>query len=382
VPTAIDTTRGDLTMTKDDILFILPTLSAGGAERVTLSLLHALDRHRWSPTLMLLKSEPGALERDVPADVPVFRYGATRARQAAIAILRLVWMKRPRIVFVTLDHMNAMAGGLRPFMPPGTKLVLRVTDFGSLQVPRLRRMLGFALRMSDLAVYQSDEMEQKFRRELRLGGRHHGVVIRNAMAVHKVRAAASRERAIPQDWNTKKCVTLVAAGRMVPAKGFDLLLRALAMIDDPRVRLFLLGEGPLKDELAALVVDFGLGDRVTFCGYQSNPYSWFARADAFVLSSRNEGFPNVVIEALACGTPVVATPLPGLSRVPGVTLADDISAEALAARISALLETRPILPATEVEALMAQHDASAVACRYDEAFSQLCGRALVPGEVH
>ena len=75
--------------------------------------------------------------------------------------------------------------------------------------------------------------------------------------------------------------------------------------------LTLLGEGPLRPELERLAQQSGVADRVHFVGFQKNPYPFFAQADAFVLSSRYEGFPNVVLEALACGTPVIATPAPG-----------------------------------------------------------------------
>jgi glycosyltransferase involved in cell wall biosynthesis len=102
--------------------------------------------------------------------------------------------------------------------------------------------------------------------------------------------------------------------------------------------LTLLGEGPLRAALEQLAKHRGVADRVRFVGFQKNPYPFFVQADAFVLSSRYEGFPNVVLEALACGTPVIATPAPGgvaeiAELAGGVLLASAVDAESLSLAI-------------------------------------------------
>jgi glycosyltransferase involved in cell wall biosynthesis len=104
---------------------------------------------------------------------------------------------------------------------------------------------------------------------------------------------------------------VVAAGRLVAQKGFDTLLRAFRRLRDARpARLVVLGEGPLRGELSALRDRLGLGDDVDFPGFVTNPYAVFARSACFALSSRFEGFGNVLVEAMACGTPVVTTRCP------------------------------------------------------------------------
>lgn len=356
---------------RNDVLFILPSLNGGGAERVTLSLLRALDRTCWSPTLMLLRRESGALEAEIPPDVAVIRLNATRARSALVGILRNIWRLRPDIVFVTLDHMNAMMGLLRPLMPRGTKLVLRVTDFGSLGVGRLRWSLGIALRMSDLVIYQSEAMSLAFRGALRLGPDHRGVVIPNAMSLQKIRAAASSREFSNEFSRAENEIRLVAAGRLVAAKGFDLLIDAIGLVADPRLRLFILGEGPLRSELTSRIIERRLTEQVRLCGFQANPYAWFSRAEVFLLSSRSEGFPNVVLEALACGVPVISTPLPGLACLPSVMLTDGISAAAIAQKLAEWTETRSATPDGRVEAMLAKHDAPVVALKYDAVLKAL-----------
>ncbi|HEX4604218.1 MAG TPA: glycosyltransferase, partial [Candidatus Angelobacter sp.] len=106
---------------------------------------------------------------------------------------------------------------------------------------------------------------------------------------------------------------LVAAGRLRKEKGMDLLLDALPAILQrvPGAHLTILGEGPLEARLKKQAVSLGINSAVSFMGFQANPWLYLKYADVFVLPSRYEGLPNAVLEALALGTPVVATDCPG-----------------------------------------------------------------------
>ena len=100
---------------------------------------------------------------------------------------------------------------------------------------------------------------------------------------------------------------LVAAGRMVPQKRFDILLRAFALVTDSEARLTILGDGPLRRELECLARSLGVAGRVDMPGYVGDIIPTLRQSDLFVLSSDYEGLPAVVIEALACNVPVAAT---------------------------------------------------------------------------
>jgi glycosyltransferase involved in cell wall biosynthesis len=104
-------------------------------------------------------------------------------------------------------------------------------------------------------------------------------------------------------------------GRLAPKKDFPTLLRAFAEIRGKyRARLMILGEGPARGELEALVRELDLEADVALPGFVENPYAYLARANLFVLSSRWEGLPTVLIEAMFCGVPVVATDCPSGPR--------------------------------------------------------------------
>ena len=323
---------------KTRLLFLIPTLAGGGAERVVVTLLQHLDRARFELALAVVDTREAAFRDQVPADVEFIDLGCKRVRHALPKLVRLLWRRRPDVVMSTLGHLNLALAMVRPLLPSGTCYVARETIVVSQGITEYRRprLWAWAYRhfygRFDRVVCQSRDM----RDDLVV---HHGldadrtVVIHNPLDLTRISAAL----AMPDQGGASPpgLLRMVAAGRLVNQKGFDLLLDALALALRRDMHLTILGDGPLRADLAARARDLRITERVQFVGFVPNPYPTIAAADLFVLSSRYEGFPNVVLEALACGTPVVATPAPGgvreiLDGVAGCIVADEVSAEALA----------------------------------------------------
>ena len=108
-----------------------------------------------------------------------------------------------------------------------------------------------------------------------------------------------------------ECPVVLAIGRLKKVKGFATLLRAFARLLAVRPsRLIVLGEGRLRPSLVSLAKELRIAEHVDFPGFVANPYAFLAKADLFVLSSRHEALPTVLIEAMACGCPVVSTDCP------------------------------------------------------------------------
>jgi len=104
---------------------------------------------------------------------------------------------------------------------------------------------------------------------------------------------------------------ILGVGRHYPQKGFDTLLRAFARVrQETPARLVILGEGPERPNLERLASELGVAADVDMPGFDPNPFRYMKRAGVFVLSSRYEGLPNVLIQAMACGCPVVSTDCP------------------------------------------------------------------------
>jgi len=335
-----------MTSSRRRVLFLIPTLGGGGAERVIITLLRHLDRTKFSLVLIVVDMRDAVYRDDVPEDVELIDLKYSRVRYATPKIMRLIWQTRPDVVFSTLGHLNLALAMLRPLLPNRVRYIGREACIVSenLKAYTQPRLWDWAYRRLyprfDVVVCQSLYMRDDLVGHFAFPPGK-AVVIHNPLDIERIRRLATEasstrnERAAS---NSDTAPHLVAAGRLSHEKGFDLLIEALALCDGRRPRLTLLGEGPLRAALEQLAKHRGVADRVRFVGFQKNPYPFFVQADAFVLSSRYEGFPNVVLEALACGTPVIATPAPGgvaeiAELAGGVLLSSAVDAESLSVAI-------------------------------------------------
>jgi glycosyltransferase involved in cell wall biosynthesis len=173
---------------------------------------------------------------------------------------------------------------------------------------------------------------------------------------------------------------ILAAGRLAPQKDYPTLIRAFAALSAGRdLRLIILGEGPERTALESLIQQLGLADRVSLPGFRDNPFAYMSRARLFVLSSAWEGLPGVLIQAMACGTPVVSTDCPSGPRE---VLADGRygplvpvgAVEALAVAMALTLEQPP--EPERLKARAADYGLEPVTRRYLEVLG--CG-SLAPG---
>lgn len=338
------------------VLFLIPTLRGGGAERVMVTLLRNLDASAFCSTLVVVDGADDVFRKELPPNLDVVDLGAARVRYALPRLVKLIRRTKPDVVFSTLGHLNLAIALVRPFLPDEARYVARETvvvteNLRASSHPRIWRWLyRSCYGRFDRVICQSQDMHDDLVGRLGLPASL-ATVINNPVDVDRI-AARAREPLPYAVWpRSGGKLRLLAAGRLVEQKGFDLLIEALARLPDASVMLVILGEGPLRGVLELLAQRLGIADRVVFAGFQHNPYPFFTAADAFVLSSRYEGLPNVVLESLACGTPVVATPAPGgvreiLAGVPECVIAESVSAPALAQAI----ERWRAMPRTRVPA--------------------------------
>jgi glycosyltransferase involved in cell wall biosynthesis len=321
------------------VLFIIPSLGAGGAERVTITLLHNLDRARFRPMLCVLTQSKRGFRDEVPADVEVFDLCVARVMSALPRVVNLIWRERPEVLFSQLSHLNLALAMIRPLLPRQLALIGRESSIvsetvSSYRLPALWRWCYRRFyRRLDRVVCQSRRMRADLVEQFNLPVER-TVLVNNPIDTERVRKLAGEHRPGCARAGDRRSLQLVACGRLSHEKGYDLLIQAVSKFEAGQVYLTIVGDGPLMNSLVNQVSHLGIADRVEFLGFQTNPYPYLARADWFVLSSRFEGFPNVVLEALACGTPVIATPaIGGVSEafegVEGCMLLEEISAQAL-----------------------------------------------------
>tara|TARA_B100000676_G_C18071647_1_gene844677 strand:- start:1954 stop:3096 length:1143 start_codon:yes stop_codon:yes gene_type:complete len=323
------------------LLFIIPSLGGGGAERVITTLLRHLNPKIFSLVIAVVDLKGSVYKDDIPDTVEVIDLKCHRVRYALPKIIALIIRRKPDIVFTTLGHLNIALALIRPFLPNKTTYIARETIIASYGIlkygnPKLWNILYRKMYSKfDCIVCQSIGMQTDLIENFGIS-KNKTKVINNPVDVERVKKLASK--CFEQQYSFDHKCTFVSVGRLVPQKGFDILIKAIALVNSPKIEVFLLGEGPLREELELLALSEGVSKQINFVGFQENPYQWIAKADAFILSSRFEGFPNVVLEALACGTPIISTPEPGgvkeiLTDIDRCIIADAIDAESLSRAI-------------------------------------------------
>jgi len=300
------------------IAFILPSFAGGGAERVALNLLALVDKSRFDPALIVLNPQ-GPLSGEVPPGVRVVALNKPRLRDALPALVRTLRAMRPAVAFSTFTHVNVPLLALRRFFPH-TRVLVREANLPSVNLGRMpwpwcfrkgyRRLYPRAYAVVATSAVMARELEEL------------GVPPGKIWPLsNPVDEAALRSRAEPVERQPGEGARFVAVGRLHPQKGFDRLLEYMAALPAAS-RCTILGEGPERAALERQVAHLGLDDRVSLPGFVANPAPLIAGADAFVMPSRFEGMPNAALEALALGTPVIATPeAGGIGEVEGVTIA-------------------------------------------------------------
>jgi glycosyltransferase involved in cell wall biosynthesis len=298
------------------ICFVLPSLAGGGAERAAVQILNGLDDRGWERSMYLFRNE-GPYREDVSPAVHL-RAGTEDSRTGRWqALRRFVRETRPDVVvsflsyFTVLTAVKAAAVGARVVFNQQTPMSAFLTDG---DYPWRRRWHRHAFAMVTRAGYAAADLivttSQGVADDLVAAfgvARARVRVVHNPVDLDAV-ALAVQDPIDPVHAAAWQSPVIVAAGRLAESKNYPLLIEALALLRS-RVpaRLFILGQGDEDRAIRALVAARGLGDAVVLCGFQKNPWKYIARADVFALTSRYEGFGNVLIEAMACGVPVVAT---------------------------------------------------------------------------
>lgn len=278
-------------------------------------------------------NDDGPMARDVPAGLTVRRIrqsppGKRRALDSFRSVPRLAAMlraHRPAVLFSAGNHVHAFAVlGHRLAGARDIRLIGRVSNALAATVPAKRAgLIGAVLRLLavrwerlqfrafDRLVAVSHELGDDLARYGKVD-RRIVTVIPNGVDARHVRAQAREP--VDHLWFSEDAPpVIVAAGRLSRQKNFAQLIEAFALLRQrDRARLVILGNGSAKDRAALLRLagEWGVARDLWLAGYQANPYRFMARARLFAMTSRWEGSSNVVLEALACGLPIVATECP------------------------------------------------------------------------
>ncbi|SDP62391.1 Glycosyltransferase involved in cell wall bisynthesis [Sulfitobacter litoralis] len=298
------------------IALMLGSFFGRGVCRVRLNLCAALITRGYKVDLLVVSGE-GEMRDDVPKGVRVIDLQASRALKAIPKIAKYIRREQPIAIISAEDHLNVatlIARKLSRRAPPisVSSHVLHHIDAGKPFWTK-RYWTRFALRLiypwatSRIAV--SSGMADTMAEVTGLQRNNIDTVF-NAIVTEDINKRA--QEACPHPWlEDQEHPVVLGVGRLTDIKDFPTLIRAFAKVHEShKARLIILGDGHRERELRELVHQIGLDDVVYFTGYVDNPFTFLSRASLFVLSSRNEGLPGVLIQAMACGCPVVSTDCP------------------------------------------------------------------------
>jgi glycosyltransferase involved in cell wall biosynthesis len=282
------------------ILFILPNCAGGGAEKVILQLLQNLDRNKFQLELALLRYT-GEFIAKIPEDVKVIDLKINHLRHSIFKLIKIIKTEQPDIVLATITELNIVICMLAFFIK--AKIIIReATIVSSSTISRLiQTVYKYFIRNADLIVALSEDMKEDLIKNFSINPSKIKL-INNPVNIKLIQKQS--EEAIEPFFENKRL--LVSIGRLSYEKGFDLLIESFSKINNNDYFLIIIGQGKEEGKLKEMVKNEGLENKVFFTGFQENPYKYIAKADFLISASRVEGFPNAVIEALACGTPVIA----------------------------------------------------------------------------
>lgn len=405
------------------VAFVIGSLEPGGAERQVVEILRRLDRRRFQP-LLYVWYRRGELEAQLPADVPLTAFIDPARRQHPLWL----WLGFLQAgTLAKIGHLAVWLGRARPHVvcertllstlltAPAAwcqgipRVAVAVVD----PAPELRfhfgwltalaqRITRWAYASASRVVCNANHLRQRLQAEFQLPAGQ-VVAIPNLLNWERIpsspatsptdsagmsHADAASTRPIAGAVSSRP-VELIAVGRLHPQKGYPVLLEALDELVHQRqrpVRLTIVGQGRLEAELRRIVWSRQLGEYVRFAGQVANPCEWVVQADLFVLPSLFEGLPNALIEAVACGVPVIASDCPTgpreiLENGRWGTLVPPGDARALAEAIEAFLnqpEPYRVRAQQAREAIRQRHDPHQVVRCWEQVFAEVAAEHGLP----
>lgn len=353
------------------IAILLPDLRGGGVERIRLVLAKEFLRLGHSPEFVLMRAQ-GELLGEAHETFTISDLSCARARQLPIALARYLRKSRPDGLLAAMWPLTVIApvaqllSGHRCSVVVSEHCMLtnQYATWGTLHKTAMRFSMAAGYRPADGIVGVSNGVVADLASLSGLGSQRF-TTIHNPVTPRQVPSPDAHEQAESIWAGAPQGQRLLSVGSLKNQKNHSLLLRAFARIESRRPTLMILGTGPNKSMVRRLAAELDVADRVIFAGFHPDPTPFYSTADLFVLSSDNEGFGNVIVEALAQGLPVVSTDCPSGPS--------EILENGRWGRLVPVGDSEALAKAM-VDALMAEHDHDALKRRAADFSPEIAAR--------
>lgn len=291
-----------------NILFISTALGNGGAERVMLYLMNHLIVKGYEVSLLLIRNQGNDYLSDLSKEVKVYRLGLDnkRIRFCICPILKAICHIKPNICFIGHVELNILIAPFIRFMPSCINFIARETSVLSVRYrkQKWKKILYYLFyRNYKLIIAQSKDMRNDLIDNWHVSP-FKCIKINNPIDIQYVIEKSQKEISVP--FFSSKTFNLIAIGKLDYQKGYDILFTRLSELKNKDFRLIILGKGLLRDALQRQIDQLNLSENIRLEGFSPYSAAYITKADGLILSSRFEGFPNVLLEANALGKPVFA----------------------------------------------------------------------------
>lgn len=293
------------------VALLLPELRIGGAQKVFITLAKDFIARGLRVDLVLLANE-GELLSEIPEGVRLiplvdshFGKGLMFLPLVAVKLALYLRLNRPDVLLSTLTGTNLLAVIAHFLSSVRTRLVLReAAPLANIRRSYVVFLMRYLYKKADSVIVLTDFMRREMEKKLKLSSRK---IHQISNPIDLLEIAQAAKKPLPKDFDCS-IPYAIAVGRLAPQKDYLTLLNAFAEVTKTiSIRLVILGEGPERASLDARIHELNLFDKVELRGFDKNPYRWIGHSLMFVMSSRWEGYPNVLLEALSLGKPVVTT---------------------------------------------------------------------------
>lgn len=293
---------------KKKVFFVLSSLKSGGSERVFWNLAQGFNKNKFEVTIVILDATVNCYSMDLDG-VRVIDLNTKKASRSFFALYKLLNREKPYAVFSTTDHINILVSLVSRFLSIPV-LVARASNipherrlFAGFKAKFYERFASFSYKGYKKIVCQSEEMKQSLMSTYNVNPALITVIGNPVQHTPKVKEHLK---------DTSENYKLLVVARFSSEKGLERLVKIVAELPE-NYHLSMVGAGVLKEKIQQMAEDLGLSTRVHFFGVVSNVQEVMLQHDLMVLSSYTEGFPNVVLEALNVGLPVVTFQVGGIA---------------------------------------------------------------------
>ena len=295
-----------------DLTIFMPSLGVGGAETVVVRLIKGFVKKGISINL-ILATNYGELKKEIPREVNIIELKAKRATYSLFQLIQYLRKNKPKKILCHLQRANRLV--LMAKLLSGVNTEVYIVDHTTISTARKnyrlleRLVIYFSYKLLYPKATQIIHVSQGAARDLEIALRLNKGSVKVIYNPVVDEEEIKKRSEIPHPWLKNNGIPVIlAVGRLSEPKGFDILIEAFKFINDSiDVRLIILGEGPLRRSLEEQIKRLKIVDRVYMPGVVNNVYDYMKDANVFVLSSRWEALPTALIEAMACGCPVVST---------------------------------------------------------------------------